>query len=539
MLIDIEDGTEVPGVDDGEAGSAVARALRAAWSGADPGAATRPRPAAGRRWSGPRVLLRRGEPSGIGALLDLALAGDPERVQGGVRLRRVPSAGGRYPVEAHVVADGRAWRYDPVDHALAVPVDGGGGGAPGSGGGVPPPGGGGTTVVLSLVPQRTVWRYGKRSLPVLLLDLGHAIGALLAAAPVAGYAARAEIGRPARGLAAEAALPWRDGAVRWPGAAPEYPLAAVRLDPVRSRPAFPDRSGAPVHHADPSGVPARAAYPSGSPVRPRYEHPGGADAPGSAPIPGAGGAGPGSEPALHASLADAVRVVEDALAELGEGAPEGVDFAAPAQAPPVAAVLERCSSPWEEITAAAGASGRGGPPVERAPAPGSVPGGPRPPSADRPGPPSPPAPPEQERSPGAPPEQSRSSGSPSGGPVDPADAARARIGADRVVAVRPAGVPGLGEALAPRSCGQPVVAEAAHLLLLLGAPESEPDPWRALAEHVGAGIAAHEAWLWATGQGRAVRPAGCWIDAVLAAGERRGRLIHSLAIGDIDIHQGL
>ncbi|PRX97762.1 hypothetical protein [Allonocardiopsis opalescens] len=83
--------------------------------------------------------------------------------------------------------------------------------------------------MLSLLPARTTWRYGPRSLPVLLLDLGHAVASLLAAARALGMHAVAEFGVPGERLAAPAALPWHDGAVRWPGTAPEFPLAAVHL----------------------------------------------------------------------------------------------------------------------------------------------------------------------------------------------------------------------------------------------------------------------------------------------------------------------
>ncbi|MCP3799708.1 hypothetical protein NLX83_10605 [Allokutzneria sp. A3M-2-11 16] len=142
--------------------SAVRAALNAAWTGVDPGPTVPElRPPVRRTWPGQSVPLPRWPDDGVGGLLDLALAADPTRTLGGVRLRRVPSAGGRYPVEAHVVIDDVAWTYDPIAHALAAPRDGAGNG-----------------VVLSLVPSRTTWRYGPRSLPVLLLDLGHALAGL-------------------------------------------------------------------------------------------------------------------------------------------------------------------------------------------------------------------------------------------------------------------------------------------------------------------------------------------------------------------------
>ncbi|MFI6510418.1 nitroreductase family protein [Streptosporangium sp. NPDC050855] len=104
----------------------------------------------------------------IGPLLDLALAAVPGRV----RPRRVPSAGALYPVDAYVVHRGRAHRYDPVDHALAGWTEGS---DPAD-----------FAIVLSLTPERTLWKYGARSLPSLLLDTGHAIGAIAAAASALG-----------------------------------------------------------------------------------------------------------------------------------------------------------------------------------------------------------------------------------------------------------------------------------------------------------------------------------------------------------------
>ncbi len=155
--------------------SAVLAALNAAWAGADPGPTVPElRPPARRTWAGEPVPLPRWPDDGIGGLLDLALAADPARKLGGVRLRRVPSAGGRYPVEAHVVVDDVAWTYDPFTHALAEPREGAGNG-----------------VVLSLVPSRTTWRYGPRSLPVLLLDLGHALAGFAGAEVVVGGVAPA------------------------------------------------------------------------------------------------------------------------------------------------------------------------------------------------------------------------------------------------------------------------------------------------------------------------------------------------------------
>lgn len=178
-----------------------AAAFRLAWSGADPGPTDHTtRPAEATTAARPVPLTRDG--TGTGALLALSLAADPDRVVGGVRLRRVPSAGGRYPVDACVhdpTTDGRDGGrvYDPLAHAL----DGGPAREPARPGATGPgsharPGAAVPAlsdpdhddhddhpdVVLHLSPERTAWRYGPRSLPVLLLDLGHAAAAALAAA---------------------------------------------------------------------------------------------------------------------------------------------------------------------------------------------------------------------------------------------------------------------------------------------------------------------------------------------------------------------
>lgn len=403
----------------------VARALHAAWSGADPGAtdpAHRPPPA--RTWPGPALELSRTPGPDLGAVLALALAADPGRTAGGVRLRRVPSAGGRYPVDVHVCANGRVWRYDPLGHALCAPARG-----------IPDAGTtAGTTLVLSLTPARTLWRYGPRSLPVLLLDLGHAVGALLAAAAACGVRGSALIGPPAARLARSAALPWRAGAVRWPHATPEYPLAAVRLEGL-----------------DPGPESSAGTNRGPAPPCPEWE-----DAP---PPPVAGPA---------ANLAGA------ALTRLARGLPEALHLAPPrTERWEPAVVNRRHTASWEQVTAPGG------------PGNGSGPG--------------------------------------------PAAAATAWAGADRVLYLSPAEHPQAAAHLAPRTCGQPQAVRAARLLLLLGDPD--PAAPTAAADHIRAGAAAHAAWLAATAQGRAVRPVGCWLEAVLVLSGGRRRLLHALALG--------
>ncbi|MGW3472711.1 hypothetical protein ACWDKQ_30525 [Saccharopolyspora sp. NPDC000995] len=196
----------------------VRESLHLAWGGEPPGAPDHAlRPAESRSWPDAGLGLDRWPRGGVGALLDLALASDPRRRTAGVGLRRVPSAGGRYPIEAHVVHRGAAWRYDPVRHALVAPTRTARSTSD-------------LQVVLSVNPLRTWWRYGPRSLPVLLLDLGHAMGAVLASAAALGHPARATTGLGVDALAALAGLPRSGGVVRWPRCAPEFPLSVVEID---------------------------------------------------------------------------------------------------------------------------------------------------------------------------------------------------------------------------------------------------------------------------------------------------------------------
>ncbi|MFH9002040.1 SagB/ThcOx family dehydrogenase [Streptomyces afghaniensis] len=101
-------------------------------------------------------------------LLRLSLAAS----DGAGRLRPAPSAGALHPVDTRLVVGtgcslppGR-YGYDPLRHRvhrLGPEPDG-----------APP----GATVELSATPQRTVSHYGHRAWPLILLDTGHAAGAL-------------------------------------------------------------------------------------------------------------------------------------------------------------------------------------------------------------------------------------------------------------------------------------------------------------------------------------------------------------------------
>ncbi|GAB2894522.1 hypothetical protein GCM10027074_72940 [Streptomyces deserti] len=104
----------------------------------------------------------------LGRLLRLSLGAS----DGAGRLRPAPSAGALHPVDARlVVGTGCSlppgcYGYDPLRHRvhrLGPEPDG-----------APP----GATVELSATPQRTVSHYGHRAWPLILLDTGHAAGAL-------------------------------------------------------------------------------------------------------------------------------------------------------------------------------------------------------------------------------------------------------------------------------------------------------------------------------------------------------------------------
>ncbi|WP_411070508.1 SagB/ThcOx family dehydrogenase [Streptomyces sp. cmx-4-25] len=150
---------------------------------------------------GPSRPIPRPEPAelDLGALLRLSLAAS----DASGRLRPAPSAGALHPVDAELVVGagcslppGR-YGYDPLRHRvhrLGRQPDG-----------TPP----GVVVELSVTARRTVSHYGHRALPLLLLDTGHAAGALFLAARASG---------------AGEAEPVLDGAS-------EHPLAAVRVAP--------------------------------------------------------------------------------------------------------------------------------------------------------------------------------------------------------------------------------------------------------------------------------------------------------------------
>ncbi|MFB7916742.1 SagB/ThcOx family dehydrogenase [Streptomyces sp. NPDC056061] len=178
----------------------LATALRNARSARCPSPGTPAGPAVP-AWPGPPLPIPEAGPAELDlrALLHLSLAAS----DGSARLRPAPSAGALHPVDAELVVGagcslppGR-YGYDPVRHCVhrlgRQPV------------GTPP----GVTAELSVTARRTVSHYGHRAWPLLLLDTGHAAGALFLATRALGS------GEPELRL---------DGAA-------ESPLAAVRIRP--------------------------------------------------------------------------------------------------------------------------------------------------------------------------------------------------------------------------------------------------------------------------------------------------------------------
>ncbi|GGU58428.1 SagB/ThcOx family dehydrogenase [Streptomyces lavendofoliae] len=155
----------------------LATALRHARSARHPGPDT-PAGSAVPAWPGPPLPLPQAGPAELDlrALLRLSLAASD--VSG--RLRPAPSAGALHPVDTQLVVGagcslppGR-YGYDPLRHRVhhlgRQPA------------GTPP----GVTAELSVTARRTLSHYGHRAWPLLLLDTGHAAGALFLAARALG-----------------------------------------------------------------------------------------------------------------------------------------------------------------------------------------------------------------------------------------------------------------------------------------------------------------------------------------------------------------
>ncbi|QNE74272.1 nitroreductase [Streptomyces finlayi] len=198
-------------------------ALALARSGAPPGPDTPAGPFA--RWTARAVPLTTRTAPDLDHVLRHSLAVTPTGPGSG-RLRPAPSAGGLNPVDAHLLVGtsgalppGR-YAYDAVRHRVhrrgPAPAD-------------PPDG---TLVVLTVDARRTVSHYGHRALPLLLLDAGHAVAALMSAGAVS-----MSLDTDGALLSAAAGLP---GPARWqrtwPGTTPRHPLAAVAIGPAAPDP---------------------------------------------------------------------------------------------------------------------------------------------------------------------------------------------------------------------------------------------------------------------------------------------------------------
>ncbi|MFC9242909.1 nitroreductase [Streptomyces sp. NPDC057136] len=193
-------------------------ALALARSGAPPG----PDIPAGSfpRWTGRATPLTARTAPDLDRVLRHSLAVTPTEAGNG-RLRPAPSAGGLCPVDAHLLVGASGalppgrYAYDAVRHRVhrrgPAPAD--------------PPAG--TLVVLTVTARRTVSHYGHRALPLLLLDAGHAVAALVSAG-----AAGMSLDTDGALLSAAAGLPdprlWQR---TWPGTTPQHPLAAVLIGP--------------------------------------------------------------------------------------------------------------------------------------------------------------------------------------------------------------------------------------------------------------------------------------------------------------------
>ncbi|MGW6550992.1 SagB/ThcOx family dehydrogenase [Streptomyces sp. NPDC055051] len=223
--------------------------------------------------AGPRVPAWRGRPSRIpgaepgrldlAALLRLSLAASDATG----RLRPVPSAGALHPVDAELAVGpdcslppGR-YGYDPLRHRvhrLGRQPDG-----------TPP----GVTVTLSVTARRTTSHYGHRAWPLLLLDTGHAAGALVLAALAVGA------GEPETRLDGPAAGPLAAVHVPPPTPAPEPTTHLLGIPPNPAPEPTTHHFGGPPNPAPdptthllgipPTPTPDPATHPLGGPPTPR------------------------------------------------------------------------------------------------------------------------------------------------------------------------------------------------------------------------------------------------------------------------------
>ncbi len=193
-------------------------ALARARSPEKPGPDTPAGPAV-RPWPRPPCPLPDAGPAelDLGRLLRLSLAASDSAG----RLRPVPSAGALHPVDARLVVGTGcplppgSYGYDPLRHRVHRL-------GPGDGDALPEDALPGASVELSVTAQRTVAHYGHRAWPLILLDTGHAAGALWLAGRALGAGPTA---------------------VRLDGGA-ENPLAVLHFAPPEGRGPVPAPEGA-------------------------------------------------------------------------------------------------------------------------------------------------------------------------------------------------------------------------------------------------------------------------------------------------------
>lgn len=209
-------------------GDRLAGPLSAAFSGALPGAALPPGPRTN-RWDAVAETAAPG--IRLAELLDaLWHPGDVHRLPGGaptsIRRRPVPSAGGCYPVQTHVVsADGTRYAFDHErmllrrrdaarDIAAGWPAH--------------PRTGDSTRLVFTVLPGRTFGRYRHRAWPLWIADAAYAVAAVRF---LLGGRSGSELLGPSAPLRALLGVPPAADSQAWMrrGLAPEIPLAAVAI----------------------------------------------------------------------------------------------------------------------------------------------------------------------------------------------------------------------------------------------------------------------------------------------------------------------
>ncbi|MET7297262.1 SagB/ThcOx family dehydrogenase [Streptomyces griseoloalbus] len=454
-------------------------ALARARSAERPGPDTPAGPAV-RAWPGPPLPVSQAGPGelDLGALLRLSLAASDDSG----RLRPASSAGALHPVDTELVVGtgcslppGR-YGYDPLRHRvhrLGRQPDG-----------TPP----GVTAELSVTARRTVSHYGHRAWPLLLLDTGHAAGALYLAA---------------HALGATATEPRLDGRT-------DSPLAAVHIPP-------------------PSGHSASAEAPLTV----------GSAAPGGACAPAGSSASGGIPSTVGPSPSAGPRAPVGANASAGVSSPVGPSPSAGARAPVGAASAGPPPPP--------GPLGSPGPHPSAGPSP-SV----RPPSLADLLPSFPPPTPPELLSRRSDPPPLTGTPSPQALSAVLAVAAWAGAGALRWCVAVGAPRPGLiepaadgtslrrqasGEArptLAAWAAGQAWIADAGAVLLAHGCP-ADADAPHIRRTHLRAGFAVHLAHLTARRHDLAARPVGSWqqadLGAALGAPPGRDWIVHGLALG--------